>query len=70
MRVTPNSGAEPPVSPQTSQGVQVRRFQTLSELIALYLQPNQGLVCALLFPVEREKEKENAEDRDYSGRAR
>ncbi|XP_068786963.1 phosphatidylinositol 3,4,5-trisphosphate 5-phosphatase 2 isoform X2 [Struthio camelus] len=51
---------------QTSQGVQVKRFQTLSELIALYLQPNQGLVCTLLFPVEREKEKENAEDRDYS----
>ncbi|XP_067395180.1 phosphatidylinositol 3,4,5-trisphosphate 5-phosphatase 2 [Emydura macquarii macquarii] len=51
---------------QTSQGVQVRRFKTLSELIALYLQPNQGLVCTLLFAVEREKEKENAEDRDYS----
>lgn len=57
------------MSPQTSQGVQVRRFKTLSELIALYLQPNQGLVCTLLFPVEREKEKENAEERDYSGTA-
>ncbi|XP_026546265.1 phosphatidylinositol 3,4,5-trisphosphate 5-phosphatase 2-like, partial [Notechis scutatus] len=52
--------------PQTSQGVPVRRFKTLSELIALYLQPNQGLACTLLFPVEREKEKENAEERDYS----
>uniref|UniRef100_A0A8B9UKP6 phosphatidylinositol-3,4,5-trisphosphate 5-phosphatase n=1 Tax=Anas zonorhyncha TaxID=75864 RepID=A0A8B9UKP6_9AVES len=52
---------------QTSQGVQVRRFKTLGELIALYLQPNQGLVCTLLFAVEREKEKESAEDRDYSG---
>ncbi|XP_063162100.1 phosphatidylinositol 3,4,5-trisphosphate 5-phosphatase 2 [Candoia aspera] len=51
---------------QTSQGVPVRRFKTLSDLIALYLQPNQGLACALLFPVEREKEKENAEERDYS----
>ncbi|XP_042314085.1 LOW QUALITY PROTEIN: phosphatidylinositol 3,4,5-trisphosphate 5-phosphatase 2 [Sceloporus undulatus] len=51
---------------QTSQGVPVRRFKTLSDLIALYLQPNQGLVCTLLFSVEREKEKENAEDRDYS----
>ncbi|XP_065269973.1 phosphatidylinositol 3,4,5-trisphosphate 5-phosphatase 2 [Emys orbicularis] len=49
---------------QTSQGVQVRRFKTLNELIALYLQSNQGLVCTLLFAVEREKE--NAEDRDYS----
>lgn len=58
-----------PMSPQTSQGVQVRRFKTLSELIALYLQPNQGLVCTLLFPVEREKEKETVEDRDYSGMA-
>uniref|UniRef100_A0A8C0V8C9 Inositol polyphosphate phosphatase like 1 n=1 Tax=Cyanistes caeruleus TaxID=156563 RepID=A0A8C0V8C9_CYACU len=55
-----------PMSPQTSQGVQVRRFKTLNELIALYLQPNQGLVCTLLFPVEREKEKETVEDRDYS----
>lgn len=45
----------------------MRRFKTLNELIALYLQPNQGLVCTLLFAVEREKEKENAEDRDYSG---
>ncbi|XP_074872922.1 phosphatidylinositol 3,4,5-trisphosphate 5-phosphatase 2 isoform X2 [Carettochelys insculpta] len=51
---------------QTSQGVQVRRFQTLSELITLYLQPNQGLVCTLLFPVERDKEKETSEERDYS----
>ncbi|XP_064361341.1 phosphatidylinositol 3,4,5-trisphosphate 5-phosphatase 2 isoform X1 [Dromaius novaehollandiae] len=51
---------------QTSQGVQVRRFKTLGELVALYLQPGQGLVCTLLFPVEREKEKESAEDRDYS----
>ncbi|XP_032297847.1 phosphatidylinositol 3,4,5-trisphosphate 5-phosphatase 2A-like [Coturnix japonica] len=51
---------------QTSQGVQVRRFKTLSELISLYLQPNQGLVCTLLFPVERDKDKEGAEDRDYS----
>ncbi|KAF7236605.1 Phosphatidylinositol 3,4,5-trisphosphate 5-phosphatase 2 [Varanus komodoensis] len=51
---------------QTSQGVQVRRFKTLPELIALYLQPNQGLVCTLLFAVEREKDKEPAEERDYS----
>ncbi|XP_054020836.1 phosphatidylinositol 3,4,5-trisphosphate 5-phosphatase 2 [Dryobates pubescens] len=51
---------------QTSQGVQVRRFKTLSELIALYLQPNQGLVCTLLFPVERDKEKDSLEDKDYS----
>uniref|UniRef100_A0A8V5GUX9 phosphatidylinositol-3,4,5-trisphosphate 5-phosphatase n=1 Tax=Melopsittacus undulatus TaxID=13146 RepID=A0A8V5GUX9_MELUD len=52
---------------QTSQGVPVRRFQTLGELIALYLQPNQGLVCALLFPVERDKDRDAADDRDYSG---
>lgn len=67
-RAPPKSGGDGgPVPPQTSQGVQVRRFKTLSELIALYLQPNQGLVCTLLFAVEREKEKESAEDRDYSG---
>ncbi|KAM4796796.1 phosphatidylinositol 3,4,5-trisphosphate 5-phosphatase 2 [Rhinophrynus dorsalis] len=51
---------------QTSQGVQVRRFKKLGDLIAVYLQPNQGMVCTLLYPVEREKEKDNAEDRDYS----
>lgn len=49
---------------QTSQGVQVRRFKTLGDLIALYLQPNQGMVCTLLYPVEREKDV--IEDRDYS----
>ncbi|CAJ0966388.1 unnamed protein product [Ranitomeya imitator] len=51
---------------QTSLGVQVRRFKTLGDLIALYLQPNQGMVCTLLYPVEREKEKDIMEDRDYS----
>uniref|UniRef100_A0A671NR06 phosphatidylinositol-3,4,5-trisphosphate 5-phosphatase n=1 Tax=Sinocyclocheilus anshuiensis TaxID=1608454 RepID=A0A671NR06_9TELE len=48
---------------QTSQGVQPKRFKTLPELIQLYLQPSQGLVTTLLFPVERE---ETTEDRDYS----
>ncbi|XP_072333576.1 phosphatidylinositol 3,4,5-trisphosphate 5-phosphatase 2A [Scyliorhinus torazame] len=51
---------------QTSQGVQVRRFKTLTELIKSYLQPNQGLVSTLLYPVEREDKKETAEDKDYS----
>ncbi|XP_068027221.1 phosphatidylinositol 3,4,5-trisphosphate 5-phosphatase 2-like isoform X2 [Melanerpes formicivorus] len=32
----------------------------------LAVQPNQGLVCTLLFPVEREKEKDSLEDKDYS----
>lgn len=48
---------------QTSQGVQPKRFKTLPELIQLYLQPSQGLVTTLQFPVERE---ETTEDRDYS----
>ncbi|XP_055487504.1 LOW QUALITY PROTEIN: phosphatidylinositol 3,4,5-trisphosphate 5-phosphatase 2A [Leucoraja erinacea] len=51
---------------QTSQGVQVRRFKTLNELITSYLQPNQGLVSTLLYVVEREDKKETAEDKDYS----
>ncbi|XP_014395861.1 PREDICTED: phosphatidylinositol 3,4,5-trisphosphate 5-phosphatase 2 [Myotis brandtii] len=51
---------------QTSQGVPVRRFQTLGELIGLYAQPNQGLVCALLLPVEREREPDPQDDRDAS----
>lgn len=54
---------------QTSQGVPVRRFQTLGELISLYAQPNQGLVCALLLPVEREREPDPPDDRDASGAA-
>lgn len=54
---------------QTSQGVPVRRFQTLGELIGLYAQPNQGLVCALLLPVEREREPDPPDDRDVSGTA-
>uniref|UniRef100_A0A8D0QB98 Phosphatidylinositol 3,4,5-trisphosphate 5-phosphatase 2 n=1 Tax=Sus scrofa TaxID=9823 RepID=A0A8D0QB98_PIG len=51
---------------QTSQGVPVRRFQTLGELIGLYAQPNQGLVCALLLPVERERELDPPDERDAS----
>ncbi|XP_027436667.1 phosphatidylinositol 3,4,5-trisphosphate 5-phosphatase 2 isoform X2 [Zalophus californianus] len=51
---------------QTSQGVPVRRFQTLGELIGLYAQPSQGLVCALLLPVEREREPDPPDDRDVS----
>lgn len=49
---------------QTSQGVQPKRFKTLTELIQLYLQPNHGLVTTLLLPVERE---ECMDERDYSG---
>ncbi|XP_064157731.1 phosphatidylinositol 3,4,5-trisphosphate 5-phosphatase 2A isoform X1 [Anguilla rostrata] len=48
---------------QTSQGVQPKRFKKLPELIQLYLQPSQGLVTTLLYPVERE---ESPDDRDYS----
>ncbi|XP_061876421.1 LOW QUALITY PROTEIN: phosphatidylinositol 3,4,5-trisphosphate 5-phosphatase 2-like [Colius striatus] len=54
---------------QTSQGGSRRGgVQSLPELVALYVQPGQGLVCALLFPVERDKErdKEPPEERDGS----
>uniref|UniRef100_A0A8C7YK38 phosphatidylinositol-3,4,5-trisphosphate 5-phosphatase n=1 Tax=Oryzias sinensis TaxID=183150 RepID=A0A8C7YK38_9TELE len=50
---------------QTSQGVQPKRFKTLPELVSLYLNPSQGLVTTLLFPVERE-EMAVSDDRDYS----
>uniref|UniRef100_A0A3Q3IU25 SH2 domain-containing protein n=1 Tax=Monopterus albus TaxID=43700 RepID=A0A3Q3IU25_MONAL len=43
-----------------------KRFKTLPELVSLYLQPNQGLVTTLLYPVERE-ETAVSDDRDYSG---
>uniref|UniRef100_A0A8C6KQU9 phosphatidylinositol-3,4,5-trisphosphate 5-phosphatase n=1 Tax=Nothobranchius furzeri TaxID=105023 RepID=A0A8C6KQU9_NOTFU len=51
---------------QTSQGVQPKRFKTLPELVSLYLQPSQGLVTTLLYPVDRE-ETAVLDDRDYSG---
>lgn len=54
---------------QTSQGVQPKRFKTLPELVSLYLQPSQGLVTTLLYPVERE-ETAVSDDRDYSGNFR
>uniref|UniRef100_A0A8C6NKW8 phosphatidylinositol-3,4,5-trisphosphate 5-phosphatase n=1 Tax=Nothobranchius furzeri TaxID=105023 RepID=A0A8C6NKW8_NOTFU len=50
---------------QTSQGVQPKRFKTLPELVSLYLQPSQGLVTTLLYPVDRE-ETAVLDDRDYS----
>ncbi|XP_028275269.1 phosphatidylinositol 3,4,5-trisphosphate 5-phosphatase 2A isoform X2 [Parambassis ranga] len=50
---------------QTSQGVQPKRFKTLPELVSLYLQPSQGLVTTLLYPVDRE-ETALSDDRDYS----
>ena len=53
-------------SSQTSQGVQPKRFKTLPELVSLYLQPSQGLVSTLLYPVDRE-ETPLSDDRDYSG---
>uniref|UniRef100_A0A674B3S5 phosphatidylinositol-3,4,5-trisphosphate 5-phosphatase n=1 Tax=Salmo trutta TaxID=8032 RepID=A0A674B3S5_SALTR len=49
---------------QTSQGVQPKRFKSLPELVLLYLQPSQGLVSTLLYPVDREESI--PEDRDYS----
>ncbi|KAM9441629.1 LOW QUALITY PROTEIN: phosphatidylinositol 3,4,5-trisphosphate 5-phosphatase 2A-like [Salvelinus alpinus] len=39
---------------QTSQGVQPKRLRA-SELVLLYLQPSQGLVSTLLYPVDREE---------------
>lgn len=56
----------PPSFSQTSQGVQPKRFKTLPELVSLYLQPSQGLVTTLLYPVDRE-ETAVSDDRDYSG---
>lgn len=53
-------------SPQTSQGVQPKRFKRLPELVSLYLQPNQGLVTTLLYAVDRE-ETVFTDEKDYSG---
>lgn len=52
--------------PQTSQGVQPKRFKRLPELVSSYLQPNQGLVTTLLYAVDRE-ETVFTDEKDYSG---
>uniref|UniRef100_H3AZW6 phosphatidylinositol-3,4,5-trisphosphate 5-phosphatase n=1 Tax=Latimeria chalumnae TaxID=7897 RepID=H3AZW6_LATCH len=47
---------------QTTQGAQIKCFQTLNDLIATYQQPHKGLVTPLLFPVRQEETPEEGSD--------
>ncbi|XP_048087860.1 inositol polyphosphate phosphatase-like 1b isoform X2 [Alosa alosa] len=53
-RILPD--AEGLLAVQTSQGVQVNCFRTLSDLVLGYQQPHKGLVIPLLYPVGPEVE--------------
>lgn len=42
--------------PQASEGVPIRFFSVLSDLVEAYYSPNMGLVTHLQFPVQKEEE--------------
>ena len=43
-------------APQASEGVPIRFFSMLPELVEAYYSPNMGLVTHLQYPVQREEE--------------
>lgn len=55
-RILPNEDKK--ISVQASEGVPIRFFSTLSELVEAYYSPNMGLVTHLQFSVQREEEVE------------
>uniref|UniRef100_A0A8D0G4C1 phosphatidylinositol-3,4,5-trisphosphate 5-phosphatase n=1 Tax=Sphenodon punctatus TaxID=8508 RepID=A0A8D0G4C1_SPHPU len=57
------------LSVQTIQGIQAKCFRTLSDLIAAYQQPNNGLVTPLLYPVNRTKKLAEEDSDGEDGRA-
>ncbi|XP_043913229.1 phosphatidylinositol 3,4,5-trisphosphate 5-phosphatase 2A-like [Protopterus annectens] len=66
-RILPDEGL---LAVQSMQGMQVKCFRTLNDLVAMYQQPNKGLVIPLLHPVFREKENlddgsDGEDDRPY-----
>ncbi|KAM3838183.1 phosphatidylinositol 3,4,5-trisphosphate 5-phosphatase 1-like [Diretmus argenteus] len=56
-RILPNE--EKKISVQASEGVPIRFFSVLSELVDAYYSPNMGLVTQLQFPVPKEEEVED-----------
>ncbi|XP_071779538.2 phosphatidylinositol 3,4,5-trisphosphate 5-phosphatase 1 [Centroberyx gerrardi] len=56
-RILPNE--EKKLSVQASEGVPIRFFSVLSELVDAYYSPNMGLVTHLQFPVQKEEEVED-----------
>uniref|UniRef100_A0A668A7I7 phosphatidylinositol-3,4,5-trisphosphate 5-phosphatase n=1 Tax=Myripristis murdjan TaxID=586833 RepID=A0A668A7I7_9TELE len=53
-RILPNE--EKKLSVQASEGVPIRFFSVLSDLVEAYYSPNMGLVTHLQFPVQKEEE--------------
>ncbi|XP_069065934.1 phosphatidylinositol 3,4,5-trisphosphate 5-phosphatase 2-like isoform X2 [Pleurodeles waltl] len=54
---------------QTIQGIPVKFFRTLSDLVAVYQQPNKGIVIPLLYPVERATELAQEDSDGEDGKA-
>ncbi|XP_034560241.1 phosphatidylinositol 3,4,5-trisphosphate 5-phosphatase 1 [Notolabrus celidotus] len=57
-RILPNE--ERKLSVQASDGVPIRFFSMLPELVEAYYSPNMGLITHLQYPVQREEEVEEA----------
>lgn len=55
-------------APQASEGVPIRFFSVLTELVEAYHSPNMGLVTHLQYPVHREEEldEEQGQTTSYS----
>ncbi|KAM3619855.1 uncharacterized protein V6R79_014724 [Siganus canaliculatus] len=60
-RILPNEDKK--LSVQASEGVPIRFFSLLPELVEAYYSPNMGLVTNLQYPVQREEE---VDDEDYN----
>ncbi|XP_012990311.1 phosphatidylinositol 3,4,5-trisphosphate 5-phosphatase 1 isoform X2 [Esox lucius] len=59
-RILPNE--ERKLSVQASEGVPIRFFVVLADLVEAYYSPNMGLVTHLQFPVQKEEEPEEEPD--------
>uniref|UniRef100_A0A3P9PRC6 phosphatidylinositol-3,4,5-trisphosphate 5-phosphatase n=1 Tax=Poecilia reticulata TaxID=8081 RepID=A0A3P9PRC6_POERE len=59
-RILPNEDKQ--LSVQASEGVPIRFFTMLPELVEAYYNPNMGLVTHLQYPVQREEEAEEEQE--------
>ncbi|XP_043984741.1 phosphatidylinositol 3,4,5-trisphosphate 5-phosphatase 1 isoform X1 [Gambusia affinis] len=59
-RILPNEDKQ--LSVQASEGVPIRFFVMLPELVEAYYNPNMGLVTHLQYPVQREEEAEEEQE--------
>ncbi|XP_068175791.1 phosphatidylinositol 3,4,5-trisphosphate 5-phosphatase 1 isoform X2 [Antennarius striatus] len=59
-RILPNEDKK--ISVQASEGVPIRFFSTLPELVEAYYNPNIGLVTHLQYPVQREEDADGEQE--------